>query len=67
MLMMMMMMIIIIISVVIVTVLKIPGRRGWESIFLVKVSPKVVEISTVEQARNLFICIWGQLQTHATP
>jgi hypothetical protein len=43
------------------------GRRGWESIFLVKVTPRVVEISTVEQASNLFICIWGQLQAHATP
>ena len=59
--------IIIIISVVVVAVLKIPGGRGKESTFLVKVTPKDVEISTAEQARNLFIRIWGQLQTNATP
>jgi hypothetical protein len=36
---MMMMMMMMMISVVMVAVLKIAGRRGWESIFLVKVTP----------------------------
>jgi len=58
------MIMIIIISVVVVAVLNISGRRGKESVFLVNFTS---EISTAEQARNLFICIWGQLQSYATP